>query len=175
MVRGVAATANDRQGEKCAVAWSDVVVVVVVASESRGSGRKAKSKSAELKPSSLEQPLPSRVTAMATHAVVEQGQGEHDVPNSAFAIMHWYCIYALRPPLHWVGCCGRQTWRDVNTKAHKHPHYANYAIEGFHNEAHSTCNMLPSTAVASLTSSPTSRCRQRAGLMKKIEGHARQL
>lgn len=82
---------------------------------------------------------------MATHAIIEQEQDEQDVPNSFFAIMHWYYAYALLPPLHWVGGCGRQTWRDVNTKAHKHPHYANNGVQ-------STCNMLRSMAVASFTS-----------------------
>ena len=107
------------------------------------------------------------MNGMATHAsMVEQGQGEHDATYSISGICHWYRGYALRPPSRWVGRCARQTRRNVNTKAHKHPHYANNGALSLH-------NTLRGVTVTSIASSPTSRCRQRAGLMKKMSAGPR--
>ena len=59
-MRGVAAIANDRQGEKCAVAESDGVVDVVVVSERRGKRGPKSGGRAELKHMSLERPSSPR-------------------------------------------------------------------------------------------------------------------
>lgn len=137
-----------------------VVVVVVVASESRGRRSSKSSGRAEaLELGATEEPLP-RGTTMATHAgIVEQRQGEHDVPYSAYAMKHWeYWLCVTSNSLH-----GR-TPLMANMPRRKHKGAQTLATR---TTGLTTC--YTAWTVTSIASSPTTRCLQRVGLMKKSD------